>query len=265
MIDFKQVAKELEEFLYVSVGNAGFKSVVLGLSGGIDSAVVAVLAHRVFGKNLHCILMPSHYSSKSSVNDALLLCEKFGLNYNIRPIDELLKSYENQDKEIDKLRIGNLSARFRMLSLFDLSAKYNALVLGTSNKSELLLGYGTIHGDLASAINPLGDLYKSEIFELAKVLDIPKEIIDKPPSADLWENQSDEDDFGFSYASIDEVLELIVEKSLDLTKLLELGYDEGLIEMLFYRISKNRFKCKLPLIAPIKDRVLVYNFTKELR
>ena len=169
------ITRYLTGFLEQEVRKTGLNKVVIGLSGGIDSAVVAVLAHRVFGDDLLCVKMPSHYSSQSSLADADELCRVFGLRSETRSIEGMLRAYETAD--MSPLRIGNLSARLRMAILFDLSARDGALVLGTSNKSELMLGYGTLYGDLASAINPIGDLYKTEVFELARYLEIPDSIL----------------------------------------------------------------------------------------
>jgi len=166
MKKYAMITDYLVRFLDDEVRKTGINNVVIGLSGGIDSAVVAVLAHRAFGNDLLCVKMPSHYSSQSSLDDADELVLKFGMRAITRDISPLLKAYEND--AMSNLRKGNFSARMRMATLFDVSAEENALVLGTSNKSELMLGYGTLFGDLASAINPIGDLYKSEVFELAR-------------------------------------------------------------------------------------------------
>ncbi len=251
MKDFSKLEKHLLKFLKTEVKKAGFKSVIVGLSGGLDSAVVAVLLKKVFGKNLKAIMMPSESSSKSSVKDAKSLCKKFDIDYEIKPISNLIKqNFKNENAS--NLRVGNFSARMRMATLYDLSAKYNALVIGTSNKSELMLGYGTIFGDLACAINPIGDIYKSELFRFAKHLKVNKKIIKKPPSADLWEGQSDEDDFGFSYKQIDRVLKDFIDKSIDKKGLMNSGYDKDLVEFVLNRYEKNKFKRNLPIIVKIK-------------
>lgn len=260
MSKYGNIAEFLGYFLDNEVRKTGLNSVVVGLSGGIDSAVVATLAHRVFGDDLLCVKMPSHYSSKSSLDDADELCQKFGMNSITLSIEGILRAYEEQNSDMDNLRRGNLSARLRMATLFDISAKQRALVLGTSNKSELMLGYGTIYGDLASALNPIGDLYKSEIFELASYLGIPKNIIKKPPSADLWEGQSDESDLGYSYAVLDEVLKLYVEDRLSRDELLQRGFEEKLVDMIISKIYKNQFKRKMPVIAKLTSRTLNHDF-----
>lgn len=260
MSKYKNIAEFLEYFLDNEVRKTGLSSVVVGLSGGIDSAVVAILAHKVFSDNLLCVKMPSHYSSKSSLDDADELCQKFEINSITLSIEGMLRPYEEQNNDMDNLRRGNLSARLRMAALFDISAKQRALVLGTSNKSELMLGYGTIYGDLASALNPIGDLYKSEIFEFASYLGVPKSIINKAPSADLWEGQSDESDLGYSYSVLDEVLKLYVEDRLSVDELLQRGFDKKLVDMIIDKIYKNQFKRKMPIIAKLTSRTLNHDF-----
>ncbi len=259
MSKYKLIESYLIKFLQDEVYKTGLKKVLLGVSGGIDSAVVAVLAKKAFKDDMFGIMMPSSHSSQNSLDDALTLCDEFNIKYQKISIAPLLKAYFS-NKKATNLRVGNFSARARMCILYDMSAKYNALVLGTSNKSELLLGYGTLFGDLSSALNPIGDLYKTEIFEFAKYLSIPEQIISKPPSADLWEGQSDEDDLGFSYATIDKVLEDFVDKRMNTDEMLKAGHKKELIELIKNRIYKNQFKRKPPIIAKINDRTIGHDF-----
>ncbi len=245
-------------FLKDEVEKTGLNNVVIGLSGGIDSAVVAVLAHKVFGDRLLCVKMPSHYSSQSSLDDADELCQKFQMCSVTKSIEPLLKAYEYE--EMSNLRIGNFSSRMRMATLFDTSAEHGALVLGTSNKSELMLGYGTLYGDLASALNPIGDLYKSEIFEFARYLEVPDSIINKPPSADLWKGQSDEEEIGYTYEVLDAVLKKYVEERSSREELLNQGFDSELVDMIISRIYKNQFKRKMPIIAKVTSRTINHDF-----
>ena len=258
MSKYASISIFLTKFLKDEVEKTGLSRVVVGLSGGIDSAVVAVLAHRVFGDALLCVKMPSHYSSQSSLDDADALCETFGMRSETHSIAALLKAYATE--EMDNLRIGNFSARMRMATLFDISAREGALVLGTSNKSELMLGYGTLFGDLASAVNPIGDLYKSEVFELAAYLGVPESIISKPPSADLWAGQSDEAELGYSYAEIDTVLKRYVEARASREELLAEGCDPKLVELIITRIYRNQFKRKMPVIAKLTSRTINHDF-----
>jgi len=264
---YSQIASYLEHFLENEVNKTGINSVVVGLSGGLDSAVVAVLAHKVFQDKLLCVKMPSHYSSSSSLNDAQELCKLFSMPSITVSIDEMLKPYENLHPQMNNLRRGNLSARLRMATLFDISARENALVLGTSNKSELMLGYGTLYGDLSSAINPIGDLYKSEVFELAEYLGVNKSIIKKPPSADLWDGQSDEDDLGYTYAQLDEALKLYVEDRLDKEEIVKKGIDSDMLDMIIERIFRNHFKRKMPVIAKLTSRTINhdFNYPRDIR
>ncbi len=167
MINWPNIKIQLIDFLKSEVEKSGLEKVTVGLSGGLDSAVVAVLCKEVFGDKLNCVLMPSQFSSQSSTDHAVELCEKFNIKYEIISIAPMVESFINNMDE-DKLRIGNFSARMRMSVLYDVSSREKSLVVGTSNKSELLLGYGTIFGDIACAINPIGQMYKSDEFEFAK-------------------------------------------------------------------------------------------------
>lgn len=260
MSKYEQISDFLARFIENEVCKTGIKRVVVGLSGGLDSAVVAVLAHKVFKDDLLCIKMPSHYSSQSSLDDADALCQEFGMRSITLSIEPMLKAYESMHPDMDNLRRGNFSARMRMATLFDISARENALVLGTSNKSELMLGYGTLYGDLASAINPIGDLYKSEIYELAEYLGVTRSIITKAPSADLWDGQSDEADLGYSYAQLDAALKLYVEERLSKEEILKRGIDEEMLEMIIKRIFRNHFKRKMPVIAKLTSRTINHDF-----
>jgi len=257
---YEQISDYLVRFLDNEVRKTGLKKVVIGLSGGLDSAVVAVLAHKTFKDDLLCVMMPSQYSSKSSLNDALDLCKEFNMNVITASIEPMLRAYEEQNPHMDNLRKGNFSSRMRMATIFDISARENALVLGTSNKSELMLGYGTLYGDLSSAVNPIGDLYKSEVYELAEYLQVTKNIIDKAPSADLWDGQSDEDDLGYTYAQLDHALKLYVEDRLSQEEIVAQGVDKAMLEMIIKRIFRNQFKRKMPVIAKLTSRTINHDF-----
>jgi len=259
MKKYELIENYLIKFLQEEVYKTGLKNAILGLSGGIDSAVVAVLAQKAFGKNFQAVMLPSSSSSQSSFDDADELCKKFNIINQSVYIGDLVESYF-KDIEKTNLRIGNFSARMRMSVLYDLSAKYSSLVLGTSNKSELLLGYGTMFGDLASAINPIGDMYKTEVFAFAEYLGVPTSIIKKPPTADLWEGQSDEEDLGFTYAQLDKALYAFVDERLSKEELIEREFDEELVELITSKIYQNQFKRKLPIIAKLGNRTIGHDF-----
>lgn len=259
MKKYELIENYLIKFLKEEVYKTGLKNAILGLSGGIDSAVVAVLAQKAFNENFLAVMLPSSSSSQSSFDDADELCKKFGIKNKSVYIGDLIESYF-KNREKTNLRIGNFSARMRMSVLYDLSAQYSSLVLGTSNKSELLLGYGTMFGDLASAINPIGDMYKTEVFAFAEYLGVPASIIEKPPTADLWEGQSDEEDLGFTYAQLDKALYAFVDERLSKEELIERNFDTELVELITTKIYKNQFKRKLPIIAKLGNRTIGHDF-----
>jgi NAD+ synthase len=250
MTNWENIKQDLIKFLKNEVEKTGLKKVTVGLSGGLDSSVVAILCKEAFGDNLNCVLMPSQFSSESSTQHAIEVCEKFNIKYEIISIEPMVSGFIEKMNE-DKLRIGNFSARMRMSVLYDVSSREKSLVVGTSNRSELLLGYGTIFGDIACAINPIGQIYKSDEFEFARLLGVPESILSKAPSADLWEGQSDEEELGYSYKHMDEVLKLMVDENKSKDELLKLGFEKDLIERLDYRMKANAFKGKLPIIANI--------------
>ena len=254
------IKKHLIEFLKDEVSKTGIDRVIIGLSGGLDSAVVAVLLQEIFKDKFLAVMMPTQYSSESSLTDAQELIDKFRIRAIKIDISVYMNIFNQDNPDANSLRIGNFSARIRMATLYDLSAKERSLVIGTSNKSELLLGYGTIFGDLASAINPIGDIYKSDLFSFAKYLGVPESIINKPPSADLFDGQSDENEIGYSYIEIDRVFKLYVEDRLSIKSIISLGENEKLVNMLVKRIYRNHFKRKMPIVAKLTDRTFGHDF-----
>lgn len=256
----------LTAFIREEVLKSGFKKVIFGLSGGIDSALVAYLATRALGPDAcHAVMMPYRTSSAASLSDAEAVVKDLGLNaYTVdisAPVDAYFEAMDERlGVEATPLRRGNRMARERMCTLFDLSAHYSALVLGTSNKTELLLGYGTQFGDLASALNPIGDLYKTQVWQLAKHLGVPESIVKKPPSADLWQDQTDEKELGFTYAFADEVLYQLVDMRLSEEQLIEQGYDAEKVHTITRRIVRNQYKRKPPVIAKLSQRTIGIDF-----
>lgn len=249
-MNWQNVKEQLITFLQDELQKTGLKRVTVGLSGGLDSAVVAVLCKEAFGENMKCALLPSQYSSDSSIADAKELCAKFDIDYEVIEIAPMVNAFL-PNMEHNKLRIGNFSARMRMSVLYDISARDNSIVVGTSNKSELLLGYGTIFGDIACAINPIGEIYKSDEYDFAKFLGVPESILQKKPSADLWAGQSDEEELGYTYKQLDDALKLLVDEKKSKEELIKLGFEDEMINTIEYRIKANAFKGKPPVIAQI--------------
>jgi NAD+ synthase len=255
------VSKILVEFLRDETQKAGFRRGVLGLSGGIDSAVVAYLAARAFGpENVIAVLMPHSSSNPQSRLDADLVAEETGIKTELVDISPMVDPFLTEYSIEDKLRRGNVMARQRMIILYDLSQRERGLVLGTSNKTELLLGYGTLHGDMACGINPLGDLYKTQVWELAAALGLPRKIIDKEPSADLWSGQTDESEFGFTYKVADQLLYQMIDERRSTSELQTMGYSDDLIRRVWEMVRKSQFKRRPPLIAKVSNRTINIDF-----
>lgn len=260
-INLQMLEDVLVNFVKEEVTKAGFKKVVLGLSGGIDSAIVAYIAAKALGaENVLGIMMPYSSSSKESVEHAKLVVEDLGIESKLIEITPMVDAYFSLEPEISNMRKGNKMARERMTILFDYSAKENALVLGTSNKTEILLGYSTQFGDSASALNPIGDLYKTHIWELSRFMGVPKELIEKKPSADLWEGQTDESELGFSYLLADEILYKLVDERKSPQEIVEEGYDSEIVNKIIRKIMFSQYKRKLPLIAKVSGRTIDREF-----
>lgn len=260
-LNYPLVEDILVNFLREEVYRVGFKKVVLGLSGGIDSAIVAYLAKKAFGaENVLAILMPYKTSSKESVEHAKLVVDRLGIQWKQIEITPMVEPYFNMNPDMDSLRKGNRMARERMCILYDYSAKEKALVLGTSNKTEMLLGYSTQFGDGASAINPIGDLYKTQIWELSRYMGVPDELIEKKPSADLWEGQTDENELGFSYKLADQILYRLIDERLSEEEIIDQRFDSDIVKKIIRKIKLNQYKRKLPIVAKISNRTIGREF-----
>lgn len=254
-LDYSQLETILTGFLCSEVRKFGFDSVVLGLSGGIDSAVVCELAVRALGADkVLALKMPYATSSADSLAHADLMVERLGIQAETCPVTAPADALFSSVPEDERLRRGNVMARLRMIYLYDASARDRRLVLGTSNKTELLLGYGTLFGDMASAINPLGDLYKTQVRGLARHLGIPRELIEKAPSADLWEGQSDEADLGFSYEEVDGLLFMMLERRMERKSILETGIDAAFYDRVRRLVVGTQYKRMMPVIAKVSNR-----------
>jgi NAD+ synthase len=260
-IDPDWTTRILTRFIASEVGRTGRERVVVGLSGGIDSAVSAALAARALGPDrVICVLMPYRSSHPSSVDDARALVGQLGVPSQTVDISPIVDGFVEVAGEVGRLRLGNVMSRARMIVLFDRSAALDALVLGTSNKTELLLGYGTLHGDMASAINPIGDLYKTQVRELAGHLEVPESIRAKPPSADLWPDQSDEDELGFSYQEVDRLLALLVDARMSRGEAVRRGFDAAWVDRIIGQVVRSQYKRVPPVIAKVSSRSIGWDF-----
>ncbi len=254
-------ARLLSDFVRAEVVRTGRSRVVLGLSGGLDSAVAAFLAVRALGAGaVTAVVMPYRTSSPESARHAEQVIRVLGIAGERVDITPLVDGFARLSPDADRLRLGNAMARIRMLILYDRSASLDGLVLGTSNKTELLLGYGTIHGDLASALNPLGDLYKTQVRLLASHLRVPLAIRKKPPSADLWPSQSDESELGFSYDEVDRLLALLVDARVSRRTAIASGFASSLVDDVIRRMVRFQFKRRQPVIAKVSTRSVGWDF-----
>lgn len=251
----------LVDFIRRETFRAGFKRVLLGISGGIDSAVVLALAVKALGaRSVWGILMPYRTSSPASLRDGRGIIRRLGVESREIEITDMVDPYLSHIPKSDRVRRGNKMARERMSILYDLSSAQKALVLGTSNKTELLLGYGTQFGDLASALNPVGDLYKTQLRQLGRHLEIPPRILKKTPSADLWPGQTDEKELGFSYPRVDRLLYFLVDLRGTPEEAVEQGFSKRLVTRVLERIRRSQFKRRLPLIAKVSNRTVGIDF-----
>ena len=255
------VEKMLIQFIRDEVRNAGFSKGVVGVSGGVDSALVLLLTAKALGpENTLALLLPYRTSSPDSIDDAQSVVRLTGVRSETIDITPMVDAYLSRDGEMDDVRRGNVMARQRMIVLYDLSARERALVIGTSNKTEVMLGYGTQYGDTACAINPLGDLYKTQVWQLAEAAGVPKKIVEKKPTADLWAGQTDEGELGFSYKLVDRLLYAMIDERRNDEELNELGFEEHFIEKVRQLVQRNQFKRRPPIIAKVSHRTVNIDF-----
>ena len=252
----------LVRFIADAISKFDFTRAVVATSGGIDSALTCALAARALGPdNVLALMLPYRTSNPASRGDAETLAQALGVDSQVIDVSQAVDGYLGElDDPTTPVRRGNVMARTRMIATYDQSEAFEALVVGTSNKTELLLGYGTLHGDMASAVNPIGDLYKTQVRQLAAALDLPASILEKPPSADLWQGQSDEDELGFTYEIADEVLYLLVDEWHTADEIAAGGYDADLVAEIRRRVQHTQFKRRPPVIAKLSDRTIDRDF-----
>jgi NAD+ synthase len=255
------VEEILVRFIRNEITRTGFRRAVLGLSGGIDSSVVTYLAVKALGpENVLAVTMPYKTSSDETRQDSQRVVAALGLETLDVPITPQIEAYFAAFPNASRMRLANKCARERMTILYDQSAAFEGLVLGTSNKTELLLGYGTHFGDLASAINPIGDLYKTQLRQLAAHLGVSPQILDKAPSGDLWVGQTDESELGFTYAEVDRLLVLLVDRRWQPAQLIRAGFDAEFVERVLRIIRRNQYKRRMPVIAKLTHRTMDRDF-----
>lgn len=255
------VRNVLTGFLRSEITRAGFTRAVVNLSGGLDSSVSCALAAEALGpENVLALRLPYKTSSPDSLEHAQLVIDQLGVQSLTIPITEMVDPLIARFPEMNHVRRGNIMARVRMIIAYDQSEAFGGLVVGTGNKTEILLGYTTLYGDSACALNPIGDLYKTQVRQLARALAIPEVILAKPPSADLWLGQTDEGELGFTYDEVDRLLYLLVDQRYSPQECVEAGFDEAFVRKVIERVRRSQFKRILPPIAKLSHRTVGYDF-----
>ena len=260
-IDTDLARRILVDFIRTEVHRHGFRRGVVGVSGGVDSSLACFLAAEALGpENVLAVRMPYKTSSPDSLEHAQMVIEATGVQSLTVPITEMVDPLFERFPEADKVRRGNVMARARMIVLYDQSAAFNGLVIGTGNKTEILLGYTTLYGDAACALNPNGDLYKTQVRMLARAVGVPEVIIQKPPTAGLWVGQTDEEELGFTYEEVDRLLLLLVDGRYSPEDCVEAGFDPDFVAAVVERVRRNHFKRLMPPIAKLSNRTVGYDF-----
>lgn len=256
------VRRILVDFLRTEITRVGFSRAVVGVSGGVDSALVCFLAAEALGpENVLALRMPYRTSSPESLEHAQMVIEATGVQSRTVDITPMVDAYlERYAADADRVRRGNLMARTRMMVLYDHSAAFRGLVVGTGNKTEILLGYTTLYGDSAYALNPIGDLYKTQVWQLAEAVGVPRVIIEKAPSADLWIGQTDEAELGFPYRLADQILYLLVDKRYTPEEVAARGFPRDVVEAIVRRMQQQHYKRVMPPIAKLSQRTVGYDF-----
>ncbi len=253
--------KILVGFIRDAVHKVGFRRAVIGLSGGIDSALVAYLTVAALGpENVLGLRMPYASSSADSMIDAQKVIDALDMQSLTVPITPFVAPFFERFEGITDTRKGNVMARMRMIVLYDQSAAFGGLVIGTSNKTEALIGYSTVYGDNAAAIQPIADLYKTQVRQLARALGVPRSIIDKPPSADLWVGQTDEGEIGYTYEQLDQLLYLLVDARYSVDEAVAEGFDRGMVVDVWRRVRANHYKRTMPTVAKLSQRTIGHDF-----
>lgn len=260
-IDTSLARTILTGFIRSEVTRAGFSRAILNLSGGVDSSLAAYLSAEALGpENVMALRLPYKSSHPDSLDHAQLVIEATGIQSMTIPITDMVEPLFARFPDASQIRRGNAMARLRMLLLYDQSQVFAGLPVGTGNKTEILLGYTTIFGDAACAINPNGDLYKTQLRQLARAVGVPDVIVDKPPTADLWIGQTDEGELGFTYAEVDQLLYLLVDQRYSSQDCVDAGFPASFVHAVIERIRLSQFKRLMPPIAKLSNRTVGYDF-----
>ena len=252
-LNLDKATATIRRFITGKLLESGLSGYVVGLSGGVDSALAATLAVRAVGKEkVFGVMLPYRSSAEASLADARLLSAHLEIESREIDITPMLDAYFAEVSATDRVRIGNKAARERMSILFDFAQERQSLVLGTSNRTEYALGYTTWYGDSAASINPLAELYKTEVLQMARMLGVPEQIIDKAPTADLWPGQTDENELGVTYVTLDRLLmRLLDDGENSMAKLQDEGFDLTDISRVVSLVNRNGYKRKMPAVAPV--------------
>jgi NAD+ synthase len=248
-------------FIRSEIGRAGYSRAVINLSGGLDSALSCYLAAEALGsENVLALRLPYKSSAQDSLDHAQLVIDALGVQSLTIPISGMVDALFERFPQANSMRRGNVMARARMIVLYDQSEAFHGLAIGTGNKTEILLGYTTLYGDSACAINPIGDLYKTQVRQLSRAIGVPQPILEKPPSADLWSGQTDEGELGFTYAEVDQLLYLLVDMRYSPDECVAAGFAQEFVGLVVERVRRNHFKRVLPPIAKLSNRTVGYDF-----
>lgn len=252
-IDTDEARSAIVHFIRQIVADAGFTRAVIGLSGGIDSAVSCFLTAEALGsENVLALRLPYRTSAPDALGDAQTIIDQLGLPNDTVDITPMVEPLFERFPDMSAVRRGNAMARMRMIVLYDRSVAWRGLVVGTGNRTEALLGYTTLFGDSACALNPVGGLFKTQLRQLARALGVPRRIISKPPSADLWPGQTDEGEMGWTYAAVDQVLYLLYDEAATPEQVIAAGFAQPFVERVVQTVRRNEFKRRLPPVAPIR-------------
>jgi len=260
-INTELTEKILTGFIHSELNRVGFQRALIAVSGGIDSAVSLYLSAKALGPdNVLAIRMPYKTSPEHTLEDAQTMIDQLGVQSMTVEITDMVDPLIEKFPDMSKIRAGNIMARMRMIVLYDQSVAFNGLAIGSSNKTELLLGYSTIFGDSAAALQPIGDLYKTQVRQLANDLGVPEQVIAKAPSADLWEGQTDEGELGFTYEEVDQLLYLLVDQRYRPENCIAEGFERTFVEQVVRRMRQNHYKRVMPPIAKLSERTIGYDF-----